>query len=188
MFLYIRRTANLLSPFASFEIYSGIEKPFAIAVDENRSFMAHIIKRLGKLRAIAPVRLIVRDLSGISMIEIESRLKLFVSTYMIKDNIHGRIYSLRSRYGLLPSKTSILSHSTGTIGKVISPIFLIGDLNHEVFYERDELVASFRWSGSMLWKGYNECLVDIKRPTEVWKNIVLSVALIRGLTVNQWSI
>lgn len=187
MFIYIRRTSNLLSPFASFEIRSGIDKIIAIAEDENRSFSAHIIKRLGKLRAISPVRLVVRDPSGFAIIEINSNPNLFVSSYIIKDNSLGRVYSLRSRYGFLPSRTSILSQSKIILGKVISPLFLIGDLNHEVLDEKNQQVASFRWSGSILWRGYQECLIEIKRPTDSWKNIVLSVALIRGLIVNLWA-
>lgn len=132
--------------------------------------------------------MVVKELSGVSIIEITSRPNLFVSTYTIKDNINGRVYSFRSKHVLLPSRTFLLSHSSGIVGRVISPIFLIEDLNHEVLDERDEVVARFRWSGSILWKGYEECLVEIIRPTESLNNIVLSVALIRGLIVNQWAI
>jgi len=170
----IKRDSGVLSPFASFNIFSYDGKFVAFAKDENRNIVTHFVKRLGKLRALAPVYLKVKDLFGVSVININSHPRVFYSLYDLW-TINGEKYFIKPKIFPIPNVMEIWD-SFNKIGEVIGRTIFDG-VNREV--------AIFSWSQSDFLNWYDEGFLEVLE--EDWIDISLGIALIKGLISNQWS-
>jgi hypothetical protein len=182
---YIERVSGILDAFVSFQISDSTRRIIATAEDENRTPLAHILKRLGKLRALSSIRLVLRANSGKVLTEIISKPGLFSSSYIIRNEVNGIDYTLEPKR-FIPRPEQVIKNAYGQIGKVVSSHPFIWGGKSVVFDNKDNVISSFRWNFNFL-RWCESCTVEVFQDSEAWINLAISAALIKGMILNQHS-